>query len=129
MSEQQTDLDAVVDELREFEAGDTVTLVTDAGSITARVTDAHWDSDDATVTLVDRDDRRVYVSTEWYGGWLDPLVDASPTPADGDDADFDAEAEADAADRVSESLRQVGTLVDVRRVAAAADQPRRSGRP
>ena len=77
VSGQQTDLDAVVDELREFEAGDTVTLVTDAESITARVTDAHWDSDDATVTLVDRDDRRVRVSTEWYGGWLDPLVDAS----------------------------------------------------
>ena len=119
MSEQQTDLDAVVDELREFEAGDTVTLVTDAESITATVTDTRWDPDDATVALTDRDDRCVRVSTEWYGGWLDPLVDASSTSADGDGAGFDSDPALG---------RPIGTLVDARLVTAA-DREEQHGRP
>ena len=124
VSEQQTDLEEVVDELREFEAGDTVRLVTDAGGFTARVTATEWHADGATVTFEDReDDRRVRVSTEWYGGWLDPLVDA-----DAHAADADARV-ADGADNDAELRRPIGTLVDVYLVAAAADQPRHSGRP
>ena len=120
VSKQQTDLDEVVDELAEFEAGDTVRLVTDAGSLTARVTDTRWSPNATAVTFEDCEtDRRVRVSTEWYGGWLDPLVDVYTA---GDDRDADDATE-------FEFLRPLGTLVDVRLVTAAADQPRRPGRP
>ena len=120
VSEQQTDLDEVVAELAEFEAGDTVRLVTDAGSLTATVTDTRWHPDAAAVTFEDYEtDRRVRVSTEWYGGWLDPLVDV-----------YTAGGHRDAADATEfEFLRPLGTLVDVRLVTAAADQPRHPGRP
>ena len=117
VSEQQTDLDAVVDELREFEMGDTVTLATDTGSITARVRTTEWDADTGVVTLADADaDRRVRVTTERYHGWLDPLVDASPPN--------DSLSDDDPGLR-----RPIGTLVDVRLVVAAADRNGRYGRP
>ena len=109
VSEQQTDLDEVVDELRGFEAGDTVRLVTDAGAFTATVTATEWHADGTTVTFEDREaDRRLRATTEWYGGWLDPLVDVH---------------DADAAFR-----RPIGTLVDVR-LATAADRAGRPDRP
>ena len=117
VSEQQTDLDEVVDELRGFEAGDTVTLVTDAGTVTARVTATRWHTDAAAVTFEDcENDRRVRVSTEWYGGWLDPLVDVSTADLEDSDA------------TTFEFHRPLGALVDVRLVTAAADQHGRSRR-
>ena len=126
VSEQQTDLDAVVDELREFETGDTVTLVTDAGSITARVTDTRWDADATTVTFEDCEaDRGVRVVTEWYGGWLDPLVDVYPADAH---ADVDVDADDSNPNPDPGLLHPVGTLVDVRLVTTA-DRHGRYGRP
>ena len=134
MSKQRTDLDEVVAELAEFEAGDTVRLVTDAGSLTATVTDTRWHPDAAVIALEDRDaDRRVRVFTTRYNGWLDPLVDALP-PADLDsestfDGDLDFESAESDLDRNSDFRRPIGTLVDVRLVATAADQYGRGGRP
>lgn len=97
--------------LGDLREGDTVTLVTDDGSLTATVTSTRWDPDDAVVTFEDRDaDRRVRVRTERHSGWLDPLVDAytSDDPA---------------------LHRPIGSLVDVRLVSAADDRPSRPGRP
>ena len=114
VSERQTDLDEVVDSLADRDEGDTVTLVTDAGSFTATVTAVEWHADGAAVTFEDREnDQRLRVTTEWHGGWLDPLVDAY------------TDADADSAER----RRPVGTLVDVCLVAVAADQHRHPGRP
>ena len=111
MSRTQTDLDEMVDALGDLREGDTVTLVTDGGSVTATVTASRWHPDGAVVTFEDRDeDRHVRVRTERYSGWLDPLVDACTS----DDSD---------------PLRPIGSLIDVRLVAAADDQPRRRGRP
>lgn len=105
------DPDELVDVLGNLREGDTATLVTDGGSITATVTATRWHPDGAAVTLADRDrDRSVRVRTEHYDGWLDPLVDAYD---DGDPA----------------SLRPVGSLVDARLVAAADDRSARHGRP
>ena len=107
VSDRQTELDEMVDALENLREGDTVTLVTDDGSITATVTATRWHPDDAVVTLDDCDaDRRVRVRTERYDGWLDPLVDARTS----DD---------------SATLRPIGSLVEVRLVSAAKDQQRR----
>ncbi len=110
VSERGGDVDEIVDTLGELREGDTVTLVTDGGSVTATVTGTKWHPDGAEITFEDRDgDRNVRVRTERYDGWLDPLVDAYTA----DDSD---------------SLRPVGSLVDVRLVAAADDQPKRPRR-
>ena len=107
----QAELDEMVDALGSLREGDTATLVTDDGSITATVTATRWLPDEAVVTFEDRDeDRYLRVRTERYDGWLDPLVDAYTS----DDPEL---------------LRPVGSLVDVRLVAAAEDQPTRRSRP
>ena len=123
MSEQQPELNEMVSTLACLEKGDAVTLVTDAGSISATVTAVRWHPDDAVVTFEDRDvDRRVRVRTERCDGWLDPLVDTYTYTSDSEFTfDFD--------DPAPDSLRPVGSLVDLRRESAAHDQFERRGRP
>ena len=121
VSEQRSELDEVVGTLACLEKGEAVTLVTDAGSISATVTAVRWHPDDAVATFEDRDaDRRVRVRTERYDGWLDPLVDTYTS---------DSEFTFDFDDPDPDSLRPVGSLVDVRRESAADDQFERRGRP
>ncbi len=121
VSDRQTEPDETVTALARLERGDTATLVTDAGSIAATVTATRWHGDGVTVTFEDREsDRRLRVHTERYDGWLDPLVDAYTPETEFTFAHDDPDPD---------SLRPVGSLVDVRLVSLADDQPTRRGRP
>ena len=80
MSAQQTELNELATQLACLRKGDVVILITDNGSLTATVTANRWRSDGAVVVFEDRDvDRRIHVYTEYYNGWLGPLVDVDDT--------------------------------------------------